>query len=226
LVDTGTGTTSLTFYQNTSTLAYQFGNQTGKFFIYDAVNTRIFLQMNATAGLLELATAGTVNVNIGTSGTNTTIGGQIFVPNIATSSAAQSGTVCWASGGSPAGKFTADTTLGCLTSSERFKNVVGEVPPEDCLAMVLKLRAVSFYKKREFGGDLDPAEQIGFLAEDVDRVDRRLTAMDADGQVRGVRYQQDSAIYACAIQQVVKDLKADNDNLRAEIGRLQRGGRL
>jgi len=144
------------------------------------------------------------------------VNGQTYLPNITQTSAAQTGTVCWSSGSSPAGKLTVDTTLGCLSSSERFKERIEPLRPADCLKVVLRLEAVSFFKRREYGGDVDPAEQIGFRAEQVAAVDRRLTADDPDGNVRGVRYMQDSAIYACAFQAI----KADNDNLRADLKRL------
>lgn len=151
-------------------------------------------------------------VGIGETGTDPGIGSlqlnaQFFMPNITTSSAAQTGTVCWTTG---TGKFTVDTTLGCLASSERFKERIEPMQPEDCVRIVMKLQTISFFKRREHGGDLDPAEQIGFRAEQVASVDQRLTA-SVDGQVKGVRYMQDSAIYACAFQA----LKADNDNLHA-----------
>ena len=65
------------------------------------------------------------------------------------------------------------------------------------------------------------ARQIGFTAEQVAQVDERLIARDPDGLPLGVRYMQDSAIYACAIQK----LSADNDNIQHEIIELKRARR-
>lgn len=173
---------------------------------------------------LSIVTAMTVQPSGGVSvGTTTDPGigslqlnAQIFMPSITTTSAAQTGTVCWTTG---TGKFTVDTTVGCLASSVRFKDVVGEMTSEECLDIALRLKTITFYKKPEYGGYLDPALQIGYGAEQAASVDERLIARGDDGEPRGVRYQQDSAISTCAIRQ----LKADNDNLRAELARVANG---
>jgi hypothetical protein len=136
--------------------------------------------------------------------------GALSFPNLTQSAAAQSGTICFNTTGN---LVTYDATLGCLTSSARFKTAIKVISPSDALATVLKLEPVSFRKKPEFGGADDPATQVGFIAEQVAGVDERLTAREGDGEVRGVRYQQLTAILAGAIQ----ELKADNDNLRIEI---------
>lgn len=136
------------------------------------------------------------------------INGQTFAPNITTSSAAQTGTVCWTTG---TGKFTVDTTLGCLASSARFKNIIGEVTPAKALDIVDRTRTVSFTRKEEYGGNLDSAEQFGLTAEQAATVDERLIARDTEGQLLGVRYMEFTSVLAGAVRQ----LKADNDNLRS-----------
>ena len=136
------------------------------------------------------------------------VNAQIFAPNMTSQSTGASGSVCWTTS---TGKFTVDTTLACLTSSARFKNIVGTLSPEKALGIVEKLETVSFTKKEEFGGVLDPAEQFGFTAEQAASVDERLIARDPEGKPLGVRYAEFTAVLAGA----VKQLKADNDNLRA-----------
>lgn len=132
---------------------------------------------------------------------------QMFMPNITSQSTAANGSICWTTG---TGKFTVDTTLACLTSSARFKNLIGEVPTATALDIVDRLRTVSFTRKAEFGGNTDPAEQFGFTAEQAASVDERLIARGVDGEPLGVRYMEFTAVLAGAVQQ----LKADNDNLR------------
>ena len=130
---------------------------------------------------------------------------QFFMPNITTSSAAQTGTVCWTTG---TGKFTVDTTVGCLTSSERFKNIISYVDSVAALDVVLALRPVTYVKKREFGGDFDSSEQFGLSAEQAASVDERLIARDDERLPKGVRYQQLTAVLAGAVQRLAERIVA------------------
>lgn len=161
-----------------------------------------------TGALFIQTTGGATGTTINpTSGVTINVG-QFNVTSMTQSSAAQTGTVCYNSG---TGAVTYDATLGCLTSSARFKTDIFGISSSEALATVAQLKPVSFRKKEEFGGDVDKDVQVGFVAEDVAKIDERLTARDKDGEVRGVRYQQLTAILAGAI----KELKAENDNLRA-----------
>lgn len=132
---------------------------------------------------------------------------QAFMPNITTSSVAQTGTVCWTTG---TGKFTVDTTVGCLTSLLSAKNITEQLKPERALDMVSRLEPFAFHYKPGWG-DGGRYEQFGFGAEQVALVDERMVGRDPDGNLQGVRYQELTAVLAGAIQ----ELKADNDNLRA-----------
>lgn len=133
--------------------------------------------------------------------------GAISMPELASTSTAQTGTVCWTTG---TGNLTVDTTTTCLLSSSRFKHDIRPLDG-DSLSKVMALRPVSY----EYNADLAIAgEQIGLIAEDVVSIDDRLVSHNAvDGSVRSVRYQQLTAVLAGAIQQ----LKADNDNIREEL---------
>lgn len=150
------------------------------------------------------ANSGTSKIKIAGSGGAITATGAIQMPSLASSSAAQTGTVCWTTG---TGNLTVDTTTTCLLSASKFKH--GIIPLENnSLTKVLALRPVSY----EYNAELAIAgEQIGLIAEDVAAIDDRLVSHDpVDGSVRAVRYQQLTAVLAGAI----KELKADNDNLR------------
>lgn len=128
-----------------------------------------------------------------------TFAGQLNVPAMTQTSAAQTGTVCYNNG---AGAVTYDATLGCLTSSARFKTDIVDIRRPEALALTMALAPVSFRKRTEFGGDVDPSYQVGFIAEQVADVDERLIARGEDGLVRGVRYQQMTAVLAGAIQEL------------------------
>lgn len=135
---------------------------------------------------------------------NITSSGQLNVTTMTQTSAAQSGTVCYNSG---TGAVTYDATLGCLTSSERFKTDITDIQRPDALALTMALAPVSFRKKAEFGGAVDPSYHVGFIAEQVADVDERLVSRNEDG-VRGVRYQEMGAIFAGAIQELNRKVMA------------------
>lgn len=132
---------------------------------------------------------------------------QMFMPNITTSSLAQTGTVCWTTG---TGKFTVDTTTTCLLSIGAAKNIISRPTPMDALGIVAQLEPVSFRYKDGFG-DSGKYEQFGLIAEQVASVDERLAGRDTVGKLSGVRYQELTAVLVGAIQK----LRADNDNFRA-----------
>ncbi len=155
---------------------------------------------------------GTINVQ-----SDATINGQEFMPNITTSSAAQTGTVCWTTG---TGKLTVDTTVGCLTSIMAAKNITEHLSPTKALDIVSRLDPFAFRYKPGYG-DSGHYEQFGFGAEEVALVDERLAGRDPQGTLSGVRYQEMTAVLAGAIQQ----LKADNDNLKSEVETLRRARR-
>jgi hypothetical protein len=129
------------------------------------------------------------------------------VVSMAQTAAAQSGTVCY---NSATGLLTYDATLGCLTSREDTKDIHG--PIIGALAKVEAMRPFWFTPKdRPAGSDL--AEQPGFGAHQIEAIDKRLVGYDDKGNLRGVRYMEMTAVLAAAI----KELKADNDNLRADL---------
>ena len=124
-----------------------------------------------------------------------TSAGAIGLPSIASTSAAQTGTVCWSSTG---GNLTVDTTLACLSSTARVKE---HIKPLDIgLSQVLKLRPVSYDLKPKFNPKkLGP--QVGLVAEEVEKIDPRLVALDDKGVPLGVRYMQLTAVLVKAIQE-------------------------
>lgn len=167
----------------------------------------------STSTTLTLATQvfASGGFGIGASATDPLVGGlsitgQQFMPSITTSSAAQTGTVCWTTG---TGKFTVDTTVGCLTSIMGAKNITEKLNPARALDIASRLNPFAFRYKQGYG-DSGHYEQFGLGAEEVALVDERLVGRDPEGALSGVRYQEMTAVLAGAIQQ----LKSDSDNLR------------
>lgn len=131
------------------------------------------------------------------------VGGQTFVPNITTSSAAQTGTVCWTTG---TGKFTVDTTVGCLTSIMSAKNITERLSSDKALNIITSLNPFAFKYKTGYG-DSGKYEQFGFGAEEVALVDERLVGRDPEGKLQGVRYQELTAVLSGAIKNLDDRLK-------------------
>lgn len=124
------------------------------------------------------------------------VGGQQFNPNITTSSAAQTGTVCWTTG---TGKFTADTTLGCLSSSERWKQDIREWDG-DAISIVGRLHPSLYEWRNPIGGN-QQGDQLGLIAEQVWAVDHRLAGLGDDGKPRAWRQDAMIALTLKAIQE-------------------------
>lgn len=148
--------------------------------------------------------------------------GAFLAPNLAASSAAQTGTVCWTTG---TGNFTIDTTTTCLLSLEETKDILSNIDPMQALSEEMKLKPFWFsYKKGT--NQADHAVHAGLGAHQVEGVDKRLVGYDPKGKLQGVRYADSvTSLNVAAIkglQQEVLSLKAANDNLSARLAKLER----
>lgn len=174
---------------------------------------------------IDTAAAGTNNtINIGgsagswvlvtgtgtTTTETTTMSGVVKLPNLATSSASQTGTVCSGTGG----LLTVDTTTTCLLSLEELKDI--QNPITNALDTIMKIKPFWFRWKTstpEYVGD--KAEQPGMGAHQVEGVDKRLVAYNPDGRLKGVRYQEMTAMLVAAVkeqQNEITHMRAVNDN--------------
>ena len=170
-------------------------------------------------------TGGTVNINANSSNTqNTNINtlgtGTVTVGNssntgkttIANMAAATVGNdyVC----ATTAGILSIDTTT-CGASSRRFKQDIN--PLLGGLDKVMRLQPVSFYYKPSYDPK-DKAQHIGFIAEDVEKVEPRLVAHDKKGEPNGVDYAKMSALLTKAVQDQQREIAV----LQAEVNELRR----
>jgi hypothetical protein len=93
-------------------------------------------------------------------------------------------------------EVTENAASSCTVSSARFKNDIATSTTG--LGVVLALRPVSF----KYNGN-DQRERLGLIAEDVDKIDKRLVFYDSDGLTpRGVRYEELTSVLARAIQDI------------------------
>jgi fibronectin-binding autotransporter adhesin len=145
----------------------------------------------------------------------------IEMPNLASSSAAQTGTMCYGTGGA----LTYDTTLGCLSSLEEMKDILG--PIKNALVETVNLKPFWFTPINRPPGS-DAAEQPGLGAHQVEAIDKRLVGYGPDGKLRGVRYMEMSALLTADIRELAErvcNLEPDaaNDNLCLELKKVANG---
>lgn len=166
----------------------------------------------ATSNTIQIGAGSTAvwgATGTGTPSTATsTLAGAYQMPNLAASSAATTGTVCWTTA---TGNLTVDTTTTCLLSDGRHKMNVE--PLEAGISEVMKLKPVSYDLKPEVN-PTHLGRQIGLIAQDVVKVDPRLAAVYPSGPDKdtpsGVRYEQMVALLVKAIQEQqseISDLK-------------------
>jgi hypothetical protein len=134
---------------------------------------------------------------------------QMFAPALTQTSVAQTGTLCWTTG---TGAITVDTTVACLASSARFK--MHDKPLDIGLDAVMKMRPVSYDLRPEFN-PTHLGRQVGLMAEEVGAIDERLIGRDGNGDIKGVRYMQLTAVLVRAIQ----DQQREIDELKKALGR-------
>lgn len=120
----------------------------------------------------------------------------------------------------------------CLASSARFKQDITPLDASSSLAEVMALTPVSFQYTPSYNGALqsDPnfnGTFVGFIAEDVAKIDPRLITVDATGPTpsapHGVRYENITALLAGAIQDIASISGVFRANLIAWLGSASNG---
>jgi hypothetical protein len=117
--------------------------------------------------------------------------------------------LCW---NSSAGNVTESTS--CSLSSIKIKQNVEDL--DDGLDQVLAMRPVSYELKPEYN-KLKLGRQIGFVAEEMEKIDTRLTTKDENKDILGIRYDKISAVLVKAIQEQqteIQELKSEIQELK------------
>lgn len=103
----------------------------------------------------------------------------------------------------------ADNQIASCSSSARYKSDIADLDlGVDTLA---RLRPVAYTWTESGQAD------IGFVAEEVARIDPRLVTMNEAGEVEGVKYERLSALLAAAVQGLADDQRRS----RADLARLE-----
>jgi hypothetical protein len=172
-----------------------------------------FKQTDATAGstdgwiLFNADVAGT-NQNIVLVGSDGTTSGVQLLAN-GRASGVGATTVCMDASGA--------TWIGDCTSLSKYKdNVVGL---NLGLSDLMRLRPVEFNWVADKGGERD----LGFIAEDVEKVSPLLATYDEDGSLQGVKYMQMTALITKSVQELnleVERQAKEIEMLKAKIDQL------
>lgn len=159
------------------------------------------------------ASTGTVHIADGTGSSTIVIGnstntGKTQLAGLASSSAAQTGTVCIGA----SNVLTYDTTTTCLLSDMDLKEYIRRDDIHG-LAEVMALRPISYVVKSSANPTLHAlGRQVGLGAQEVAKVDPRLVARYPSGPKKGtpsgVRYEQMVAVLIAAIQEQQAEITA------------------
>lgn len=164
-------------------------------------------------GAADSGTTTTLTNNGSTSTVALAASGAMTAPNLAASSAAQTGTLCWTTG---TGNFTVDTTTTCLLSAGWSKQEVS--PAIHGLDWVMQMKPSTWKYKPQYQIDGDKFH-LGFVADDLAAIDAGLFgAYDNDGKIRNF---QDRAVMATAVK-AIQEQQAEIDSLKADVARLSR----
>lgn len=130
--------------------------------------------------------------------------GAVTMPNLASSSAATTGTLCWTTG---TGNVNVDTTVACLASDERLKNI--GAPITSATAELMALKPITYRWKNDTPkAKDDPGEHIGLGAFATGYVDEKLIARDAERNPRGWRQDAMIALLVQAMQEQQREIAA------------------
>lgn len=154
---------------------------------------------------------GNVGINVTAPSYSLDVNGTVRLSNIP--SATGVGTVCIQSG------FPISYTGGntCVPSDARLKERIE--PLSGALDAVMKLRGVSYYWNEKSGMNRE-VQEIGFIAQEVEKVVPQLVTSSGEEKIKAVAYDHATALLVEAVKELKAandSLKADNDNLRAEL---------
>jgi hypothetical protein len=186
-------------------------------FLYIATSSPINLNpmpATSTQAVVQIDKNGKVGIGTTTPAGVLSVKGTGFWSGLTSSGATQSASICL----SVSNELIADSGV-CIVSSERFKDNISKLSPS--LEEVLKLNPVSFTYKKTGNPLFDGrGEQVGLIAEQVEKIDPRLVEYGADGKPYSVRYENLSAVLIKALQeqqQEIDGLKGEIKGLRAII---------
>lgn len=108
-----------------------------------------------------------------------------------------------------------DGNTDCSVSSQRFKKNIED--SDAGLDELMKFRPVSFQYDN---GSTNNNNHLGFIAEEVQKIDPRLIFYDKDGKVEGVRYDEITSLLGKSIQDLNNKVDDSNASTTASLSLL------
>ena len=178
------------------------------------INGGLTLNGTLTAGQLSISggnlqTFGDVQANLITATGGLSVGGNLTAPGSTlqiNKDVILNGTLTpqmLSGGDNHLCNLTGTTTLRFCSSSLRYKTNVQTFSRG--MELIRKLKPISFDWKE------NGLHDFGLGAEDVKKVEPRLTFDNANGEVEGVKYSQLSAVFVNALNELQDQLKAQNE---------------
>lgn len=144
-----------------------------------------------------------------------TFNAQVFLPTVASDTAATDATACIRTSNGQVLKGTGAVGICLGTSGRQFKTEFA--PMQAGLGELMKIDLLNYRYKRGYG-DNGARMQYGPVAQDVEAVLPDLAGHDANGVT--INYDWGSLMFIGL--HAIQELKADNDNLRSELDDLKR----
>lgn len=171
----------------------------------------------STPAALSIDGSASAGLFVGTTtNANATIAfaGRGFWSGLTASAGLQTGIVCLS-----AANELINESVACVASSRRFKQDINPLSHQTALSEVMRMNPVSFLYKPSFNGtkQSDPnynGQQVGFIAEEMQKIDPRLIVVDKENLPYSVRYENITAVLAAAIQEL--DTKIEPTERKAE----------
>lgn len=153
-------------------------------------------------------------------------GGKIYVPSLTADAAAHTYTLC---GEATTFELRLDTTT-CVLSALKFKTNIADL--DLGIKELMQVRPVVFNWKptgdEKYDNNINiKHQQIGVIADEVEKIDSRLVTYDNQGEIKGFNYEFYTAWLTKAIQDIwqkvvgiderVEKLEKENAELRARI---------
>jgi hypothetical protein len=118
-----------------------------------------------------------------------------------------------------AGLLTYDTSgTICGISPLWAKDLATPIDSRDALTKVAGIRTTSWRYKPDYQGTHGDVERVGPIADDIEEMDPRCVSRDDSGRLANY---SDRCLETYLVASI-KQLKADNDNLRAELAQMQK----
>ena len=195
----GSGTLILTSDFNTAVLIGSSSNTTAPLSISGGIGSNAALIINQTnsGDIFTASASGTTRLTLGNAGA------LILSSGVTESNTGQY--LCINTTSFEIGR----NNTACSASSARFKENINNLSYG--LSDVMNLRPVTFTFKPEMnlGNDL----QVGFIAEEVEKVIPELVSYDSQGRPSGVNYPNMTALLTHAIQELAQRLDATSDSV-------------